>query len=133
MGAVEKIADTITICPPHIGQRAALYALQHLEQWREEKRTRVLGLIDALDAAFQRHAPRYELISRGAFFAYLRHPFEDRNSIEVAKSLVRNQALLLLPGEFFGGGQERYLRAAFANADAEALDDFARRLAAASP
>ena len=132
MGAVEKIADTVTICPPHIGQRAALYALQHLEDWREEKRTRVLDLIDALDAAYLKHAPRFELISRGAFFAYLRHPFEDRTSIEVAKELVRHHGLLLLPGAFFGGGQDRYLRAAFANADVDALDAFARRLAAAS-
>ena len=127
--AVTKIADTVTICPPHIGQLAALFGLEHLRRWRESKRARLLNLIDALDSAFNKHAPPYRLISRGAFFAYLQHPFEDRSSVEVAKDLVRRLGVLVLPGEFFGGDQQRFLRAAFANATAAQLDDFARRLA----
>jgi len=133
MAAVSKIADTVTICPPHIGQLAALYGLQHLRDWRDEKRTRVLGLIESLDRAFRDHAPPYQLISRGAFFAYLRHPFAGRSSVEVAKALARTQGLLVLPGEFFGASQSEYLRVAFANASAEQLDDLARRLAANTP
>jgi aspartate/methionine/tyrosine aminotransferase len=133
MEAVSKIADTITICPPHIGQLAALYGLEHLTDWREEKRRRVLGLIDTLDEAFRNHAPPYQLVSRGAFFAYLRHPFEGRSSIEVAKALAKNQGLLVLPGEFFGASQGDYLRVAFANASAGELEELARRLAANMP
>ena len=133
MAAVSKIADTITICPPHIGQLAALYGLEHLHDWREEKRARVLSLITSLDSAFRDHAPPYQLVSRGAFFAYLRHPFPGRSSIEVAKALARNQGLLVLPGEFFGESQGDYLRVAFANASAAQLQDLARRLAANDP
>ncbi len=133
MAAVSKIADTITICPPHIGQLAALYGLEHLTDWREEKRSRVLSLITSLDRAFRDHAPPYQLVSRGAFFAYLRHPFQGRSSIEVAKALARDQGLLVLPGEFFGNSQGDYLRVAFANASAEQLQDLARRLAANGP
>jgi aspartate/methionine/tyrosine aminotransferase len=96
-------------------------------------RIRVLGLIDTLDEAFRDHAPPYQLVSRGAFFAYLRHPFEGRSSIEVAKDLARNQGLLVLPGEFFGASQGDYLRVAFANASAEQLEDLARRLAMNAP
>ena len=129
MEAVSKIADTVTICPPHIGQLAALFGLEHLRDWREEKRARTLGLITALDDAFRSHVPPYELVSRGAFFAYLRHPFRGRSSIEVAKELARDQGLLVLPGEFFGDSQGDYLRVAFANAGAEQLDDLAARLA----
>ncbi len=128
MAAVSKIADTVTICPPHIGQLAALYGLEHLADWREEKRARVLGLVDSLDAAFRQQAPPYELVSRGAFFAYLRHPFAGRASVEVAKALAHDQKLLILPGEFFGAGQEDFLRVAFANASAEQLAELARRL-----
>ena len=133
MAAVSKIADTITICPPHIGQLAALYGLEHLHDWREEKRARVLSLITSLDSAFRDHAPPYQLVSRGAFFAYLRHPFPGRSSIEVAKALARNQGLLVLPGEFFGESQGDYLRVAFANASAGELEELARRLAANTP
>jgi aspartate/methionine/tyrosine aminotransferase len=133
MAAVSKIADTITICPPHIGQLAALYGLEHLHDWREEKRARVLSLITSLDSAFRDHAPPYQLVSRGAFFAYLRHPFPGRSSIEVAKALARVQGLLVLPGEFFGESQGDYLRVAFANASAGELEELARRLAASDP
>ena len=128
--AVSKIADTITICPPHIGQLAALYGLEHLRDWREEKRVRTLGLIESLDRAFRDHAPPYRLVSRGAFFAYLRHPFAGRSSVEVAKALAQTQGVLVLPGEFFGASQQDYLRVAFANASAEQLKEMARRLAA---
>jgi aspartate/methionine/tyrosine aminotransferase len=128
--AVSKIADTVTICPPHIGQLAALYGLEHLRDWREEKRARVAALVASLDRAFRDRAPPYELVSRGAFFAYLRHPFRGRSSVEVAKALARDQSLLVLPGEFFGASQADYLRVAFANASADELADMAARLAA---
>ena len=128
LDAVSKIADTVTICPPHIGQLAALYGLEHLTAWREEKRVQVLGLVEALDGAFARHQPPYELIARGAFFAYLRHPFRGRSSLDVARALAQTQGLLVLPGEFFGASQSDYLRVAFANADAGQLDDLAQRL-----
>ena len=133
MEAVSKIADTMTICPPHIGQLAALYGLEHLRDWREDKRRRVIDLIESLDRAFRDHAPPYQLVSRGAYFAYLRHPFEGRSSVEVAKALAQAQSALVLPGEYFGKSQQDYLRVAFANASAEQLDDFARRLAANTP
>lgn len=127
--AVAKIADTVTICPPHIGQRAALFGLRRLDDWRDGKCAEVERLIAALEAAFAAHPSSYELIARGAFFAYLRHPFPGTSSIEVARTLARDQALLVLPGEFFGASQAGYLRVAFANADAEQLMEMARRLA----
>lgn len=127
--AVAKIADTVTICPPHIGQRAALFGLEHLAAWRDEKCAQVQDLIAALEAAFAAHPSAYDLVSRGAFFAYLRHPFRGRSSVEVAQALARDHALLVLPGEFFGASQVDYLRVAFANADAEQLMEMARRLA----
>ena len=129
MEAISKIADTITICPPHIGQLAALYGLEHLADWRDEKRDQVLGLIETLDEAFAAQAPAYRLLSRGAFFAYLQHPYPDRSSVEVAKALAREQGALVLPGAFFGRSQEAYLRVAFANASAAQLEDFVGRLA----
>ena len=131
MGAVAKIADTVTICPPHIGQLAALYGLEHLRAWRERKRAHVLELIDALKGAFQANPSAYRLVSQGAFFAYLRHPFRGRSSVEVAQALAREQGLLVLPGEFFGASQADYLRVAFANAEAAELEEMAARLAAA--
>ena len=128
MDAVGKIADTLTICPPHIGQRAALYGLTHLAAWAEEKRTSLLGRQELLRKAFSRHAPPFRLISCGAFFAYVDHPFGDTPSLEVSKRLFAEASLLTWPGSFFGSHQERYVRLAFANADDEEIEEIARRL-----
>ncbi len=129
MAGIEKVADTVTICPPHIGQRAALYGLQNLDGWRNTQTSRMSVLAAALDDAFARYSPPYEVMSRGAFFAYLRHPFPQRTAVEVSRALIEKAGLLLLPGSYFGQGQDQYLRLAFANLDEAGLDEAARRLA----
>jgi aspartate/methionine/tyrosine aminotransferase len=131
MAAMGKILDTITICPPHIGQLAALYGLQHLGEWRDQQCARVITLGRDLERAFENHPSNFELISHGAFFAYLRHPFKGRSSVDIAKKLATEHGLLVLPGEFFGASQTDYLRIAFANANAAELEDMAKRLVAA--
>ena len=127
---IEKIADTLSICPPHIGQLAALYGLEHLAAWRETKRQESLARVAALDSAFEASPSAFELVSRGAFFAYLRHPFVDLTAVEAARRLLADQALFTLPGSYFGPGQERYLRLAFANLAPERMAEVAARLRA---
>ena len=46
-----------------------------------------------------------------------------------AEYLAAEQGLMTLPGPFFGPGQERHLRLAFANAEAERLAELPARLA----
>ena len=128
MEAVGKIADTLTICPPHIGQRAALFGLTHLKAWAEDKRADLLRRQEHLRQAFARHAPPFRLISCGAFFAYIDHPFADTPSLDVSKRLFSEASLLTWPGSFFGTQQDRYVRLAFANADDEQIEEMARRL-----
>jgi hypothetical protein len=83
----------------------------------------------ALQAAFSRNDLGYELISAGAFFAYLKHPHRGRPAMEVAKRLAQQQNLLILPGSMFGADQEDYLRVAFANVEAKWMPEVAERLA----
>ena len=64
----------------------------------------------------------------GAYFGYVRHPFEDRSDVDVAQMLARENGLLCLPGSWFGPGQERYLRFAFANLDEAIMPSIAERL-----
>ena len=130
MEAIEKIADTVTICPSHIGQLAALYGLDFLQDWKRAQRDEMIRRVDALDEAMADNPGGYRLRSRGAFFAYIEHPFEDRSAADVARMLVRDQAIFMLPGPIFGIGQERFLRAAFANVGITDIQAFARRLAA---
>jgi aspartate/methionine/tyrosine aminotransferase len=83
---------------------------------------------DALKTVFRDNDLGYRLISAGGYFAYIRHPFEQLSAKEVARSLAEEHNILCLPGSFFGPGQERFLRFAFANAEVEEIQALAERL-----
>ena len=86
-------------------------------------------LAAALRATFRNNDIGYQLVSAGAYFAYLRHPFAGETARDVAKRLAEDENMLCLPGSMFGPGQEDYLRFAFANVDADQMPEIARRLA----
>jgi len=124
-----KAMDCVAICAARIGQEAALYGLDHLAAWREDNRVLMRDRVTALRAAFRDNSIGYELVSAGAYFAYLRHPFRGTSAREVAKRLAEEENMLCLPGSMFGDGQEDYLRFAFANVAAETMPEIASRLA----
>jgi aspartate/methionine/tyrosine aminotransferase len=125
---IEKILDCVAICAPHIAQGAALFGLSHLDQWKRAKLALAHDKARALRQAFDHSGLAYRLISAGAFFAYVRHPFADQDARTVAKRLASAHDLLCLPGSMFGPGQEAYLRLAFANADASLMPETVARL-----
>ena len=126
--AVAKVMDTVQICTPRISQDAALYGLKHAWPWVAEKRAMLAGRENAMRRIFKDGQLGYELISAGGYFAYIRHPFEQLSAKQVARSLADQQNILCLPGSFFGPGQERFLRFAFANIDERDMDMLAARL-----
>jgi aspartate/methionine/tyrosine aminotransferase len=130
LDAVAKAMDCVAICAPNIGQEAALFGLRHLSAWREEKRRMMLERLAALRSAFRAKALEYRLISAGAFFAWVRHPFAGEAAAQVARRLADRHNLLCLPGTIFGPGQEGALRLAFANLPAEKMGEVAERLIA---
>jgi aspartate/methionine/tyrosine aminotransferase len=125
---IMKIMDCLAICAPHISQLAAQYGIEHLGEWRAEKRALMAGRVGAFRNAVESRAPAWSIGSIGAYFAYLRHPWSGRAAGAVARGLAREQNLLCLPGTVFGPGQEAYLRFAFANVAADRMDEIARRL-----
>jgi aspartate/methionine/tyrosine aminotransferase len=124
-----KAMDCVAICAARIGQEAALYGVDHLAAWREDNRILMRDRVTALRAAFRDNSIGYELVSAGAYFAYLRHPFCGVPAREVARRLAESENMLCLPGSMFGDGQEDYLRFAFANVAAETMPEIASRLA----
>jgi aspartate/methionine/tyrosine aminotransferase len=123
-----KILDCMTICPPQIAQRGVLFALGAVDDWINEKKTVMAGRLAAVRQALADPALRYRLISSGAYFAYIQHPFAGEKSKTVAKRLAQEHDVLCLPGSMFGEGQEDYLRLAFANVDEEKMVVLAERL-----
>ena len=128
--ALAKVQDCVQISAPRIGQDAALYGLGHLDGFRREKRALMAERAGALREAFRRPGLDYKLLSCGAYFAYVRHPFDGEPSAAVARRLAVEHNLLCLPGSYFGPGQDPYLRFAFANLDASWMPAIAERLIA---
>jgi aspartate/methionine/tyrosine aminotransferase len=125
---IEKVLDCVAICPPRISQEAARYALGHLDDWRDAKAALMRERVEALRRAFACSNLKFQLVSSGAYFAYLRHPFPGRRARDVARELADRENILCLPGSFFGPGQEDYLRLAFANVESERIPELVERL-----
>ena len=50
--------------------------------------------VEALQLAFRRNDMAYEVVSAGAYFAYLKHPFGDTPSAQVARLLADDHNVL---------------------------------------
>jgi len=135
---IEKYLDTQTICPNQIGQIAALWGMENLMQWvageRDEILARRAAMADGLNAL-----EGWTLKGCGAYFAYAQHPF-DLRSDQVAKALVDQAHVLMLPGKMFAplsgqkhGLAEGHLRIAFANVDTAGIGALIGRLKAFQP
>jgi aspartate/methionine/tyrosine aminotransferase len=128
LAEAEKILDCMAICAPQISQRAALFGLAHLDDWKREKQRLMETRRAALLAAFTDRRLAYKLMSSGAYFAYVKHPFAKATAKSVAVRLAGEHDVLCLPGSMFGPDQDSYLRFAFANSPAEDMPVLAERL-----
>jgi aspartate/methionine/tyrosine aminotransferase len=114
-----KVMDCVQICAPRAGQYALVATLEPLAAWREENRQEIVARAAGFRAAVKR-LEGWKLDAIGAYFAFLRHPF-DVPATTVAEALAVERGVLCLPGSYFGPGNERHLRIAFANADRAAI------------
>ncbi|MEZ5911882.1 MAG: aminotransferase [Paracoccaceae bacterium] len=132
---VEKFLDTVAICPPQLGQIAALWGMRNLGQWLAGERAEILNRRAAMSAGFA-DLPGWRLLGCGAYFAYAEHPFA-LPSDRLAQRLVHEAAILVLPGTMFMPDGDpagaRTLRIAFANVDRAGIGAFHERLHALEP
>lgn len=130
MAEVEKYLDCETICASQIGQRSALFGIEELAadvaRMRQDINARRLRLL-ALAAQW----PGWTIASSGAYFAFAMHPFAAPAS-KIAKDLVTEEAVLVLPGEMFApehsDAGRRGLRIAFANVANDGLETLSVRV-----
>ncbi|MFZ5961711.1 aminotransferase [Thalassococcus sp. BH17M4-6] len=134
LAEVEKFLDTVAICPPQLGQRAALWGLRNMGQWLAGERDEILDRRAAIEDHMPTLATRgWRLMGNGAYFAYLQHPFAE-SSATLAPKLVREAGILALPGTMFmpatDPAGQRQFRIAFANIDRAGIATLFDRLAA---
>ncbi|MFL1461452.1 aminotransferase [Roseococcus sp. DSY-14] len=120
-----KALDTWQICPARPGQAALAWAIPALRDWRAGNRAVMAGRAAAARAALA----GFQMEALGAYFAYLRLPEGAPDALAAAEFLAAEHGLMTLPGPFFGPGQQRHLRLAFANAEAARLAELPARLA----
>ncbi len=124
---VAKIMDNLQICAPRSAQAAIAKALPALDDWRAGNRAEITWRADALKQVMS-GLKGWKLQAIGAYFAYIRHPYPDIRSEFVAEKLAKIAGIVCLPGDYFGEGQEGYLRFAFANADVPTILQLEERL-----
>ena len=133
LSQVEKFLDTVTICPAQIGQHAALWGMRNLGDWLAGERAEILARRAAISDGFPALAAQgWGLAGLGAYFAYVRHPF-DMPSDQLARDLVTRASILALPATMFAPVDDadgaRHLRIAFANLDRAGIATLFDRLA----
>ncbi|MEZ5888513.1 MAG: aminotransferase [Paracoccaceae bacterium] len=135
LAQIEKFLDTVAICPSQLGQIAALWGMRNLPQWVAGERAEILARRAAMTDGFAR-LPDWRLLGCGAYFAYAEHP-HPLSSPEMAKRLVAEAGVLMLPGTMFMPDEDpagrRQFRIAFANVDASGIARLIDRLAAWHP
>jgi aspartate/methionine/tyrosine aminotransferase len=127
MREIEKAMDCVSICPPRLGQEAALYGLRNLLPWARDNTKGLKARADLLGGGLER-SNRWRMVSIGAYFAYVEHPFAGQRSTDVSKRLADEENLLTIPGDMFGAGQERFVRIAFANVSDDRIPTVLERL-----
>ncbi len=122
-----KAQDSMAVCQPRITQHAVRFGVEQLDRWVAANREMMGRRHDLFRSEFMQPGNRFQLITSGAFFAWVRHPFHGCSGRKVAKRLVDEAAILCLPGEVFGPGLEEYLRLAFGNIREDSIPEAVRR------
>lgn len=124
-----KIISCIAICAPRLGQVAALSALEADPQWLEQRREDVRGARTAFAHWMNEIQPaKFEFVSSGAFFAWLRHSYDGERSEVVAQQLLLQQDVACVPGAAFTTTDDQYLRLSIAGLASDNAHDLMLRL-----
>ena len=113
LSALEKIQDTVLICPPVISQRAALGALAAGAAYC---RTHLAAMDAVRRLCLERLGELGERVqvpaAEGAFYLLARLQ-TDLDAMDVATGLVRDHKVAVIPGNAFGLSADCYLRVAY--------------------
>ena len=101
--------------------------IEKLADWRDQNRQRIAARATIFRRALGQ-LDGWDLLSSGAYFGFVRHPYSGADSLEVAQIMARKAGILVIPGAFFGNGQDAMLRFAFANASRDVIAKLPDRL-----
>lgn len=127
LAEVMKLLDCVAICAPRIGQEAVAVGLREAGEWRRDVVDRIGRMQVLFEDALADKPGGYELVTAGAYFGWVRHPF-DEPTADVVRRLVVKHDVLVIPGTAFTPTDERFLRFSFANLEEADIAELVNRL-----
>ncbi|MGI9608202.1 MAG: aminotransferase [Acidimicrobiales bacterium] len=127
---IAKLIDCVTICAPRLGQEAAHAGLTEGQAWRAEKVADIAAKQKRFERVMAERPGGFDLLSAGAYYGWVKHPFDDLTSDEVVRDLIVEQGILVIPGTAFGPDDDQMVRFSFANVEVDRLDELTPRLSA---
>ncbi len=126
--AVNKVQDTLIICPPAVSQVAALaaievgrpYAAARLEALNQTRRR----TFEALSAPGM---PCDVTLAHGAFYFFVR-VHSEQPALSLVERLIREHGVAVMPGSAFGDAGGCSIRVSYGALDAATVDEGLRRL-----
>ncbi len=120
-----KVHDSSVICAPRLGQVAAIAGLRDAKGWLRDRIAQMRARVDAFRTAFAARDSAFRIASAGGFFVYLNFDLPAA-AVDVCRGFVEKSNTILLPGSFFGPGQERALRLALGNVEERDIAEVVR-------
>src|SRR5690606_32264077 len=108
--AVNKIQDTLLVCPPHPSQEAAVEALRAGRPYAAE---RMPALARMRDRAYEMLSPVASVPRADGAFYYLVRAETSLDSMAAAEYLIREHRVATIPGVAFGVKEGCALRVSF--------------------
>ena len=124
---VLKVLDCVAIGAPRIGQEAAWAGLTMAAEWRAARTGEVRRRRSAFTRAMADRPGGFEVVTCGAFFAWVRHPFP-LPTAEVIRALAAEVGVIVIPGTAFLPDDRGMLRISVAGLDDALSCDLVQRL-----
>jgi aspartate/methionine/tyrosine aminotransferase len=100
--AVNKIQDTLLICPPAVSQHAAMAALQVGRSYTDAHRSELDGLRRLIFEALGAADVPCDVPPAGGAFYYLVRVHSTLDPLALTERLIRNHHVAVIPGSAFG-------------------------------
>jgi len=126
--AVNKIQDTILICPPAASQHAALAALQVGRAHASQHLAGLDATRQAIFAALGKSDVPCEVPSSEGAFYYLIRVHSSLDSMRVTERLIREHRVAVIPGSAFADAAPCSIRISYGALDATSIIEGVRRL-----
>jgi aspartate/methionine/tyrosine aminotransferase len=128
--AVNKIQDTVLICPPAVSQHAALAALEVGRVYARGHLTELDSMRRSIFEALSQPAVPCDVPSADGAFYYLVRVHSTLDSMALCERLIREHRVATIPGSAFADPASCSIRISYGALDPDSMAEGMRRLVA---